>query len=520
MKVELLEFHCKKLKIYLYFFFIHYSIKIMAERVLPSSIDYSKVLPLSVPALSKRRKYFPSNGSTFTAAGNSEIRIELPNTNALLDPAHSYLEFEVLNQHAIQTVGIDIAGAACLFSQVRLEQGGKVICDSQSYNRLHASVLTMAQTTRSGRSSDSVNGSSRANNGALAQSVTPQAVALAADAYTTQNHNSVANLGPQNAVRLTMQPTLGLFTQDKLIPLPLVDPANPLVLVFTIATDADMGCWTANPGIGVMAILRASYVASLVEVGRDVIDQFRGVQELMGGQLVISGQDWEHASGVVPAATAGQIAVRMPARKRSIKSMFWTASDSNYAGGTGIDSSEAYNLSFCGNANVDSWQIKVGAYTYPPTPIQCWGNVAAVVGAGVVDPSGARGECLMELSKAFGTLGYTTPSGYLSTITYGTNIVGLSNGDNTDGGGNDLCPQGGATINVCPFGIDLESFQRTAIESGVDTQTLSQETNLILNVNGVGASPAPTAHNKDINMWVLYDQHYYFNTDGSVTFSN
>jgi len=492
----------------------------MAERVLPSSIDYSKVLPLSVPALSKRRKYFPSNGSTFSASGNNEIRIELPNTNALLDPAHSYLEFEILNQSGAQTLGLDIAGAASLFSQVRLEQGGKIICDSQSYNRLHNSVLTMAQTTRGGRSADSITGSSRVNNGALAQSVAPQAVALPADAYTSQQHNVAANLGAGAAVRMTHQPTLGLFTQDKLIPLPLIDPANPLTLVFTIATDADMGCWTANPGVGVVSFLRAAYVASLVEVGRDVIDQFRGVQEMMGGQLVISGQDWEHATGVVPAATAGQIAIRMPARKRSIKSLFWTASDSNYAGGTGITSAECFNLSYAGNANVDSWQIKVGSVVYPPTPIQCWGNVAAAVGAGVVDPSGARGECLMELAKAFGTLGFTTPSGYLSTITYGTNVVGLSNGDNTDGGGNDLCPQGGATINVCPFGIDLESFQRTAIESGVDTQTLSQETNLILNVNGVGASPLPTAHNKDINMWVLYDQHYYFNADGSLTFSN
>ncbi len=492
----------------------------MAERVLPSSIDYSKVLPLSVPALSKRRKYFPSNGSTFTAAGNSEIRIELPNTNALLDPSHSYLEFEVLNQHAVQTVGLDISGGASIFSQVRLEQGGKIICDSQSYNRLHASVLSTAQTTRGGKGADSINGSTRANNGALAQSITPLATGIAADGYTTQQHNSTANLGAQSAVRLTHQPTLGLFTQDKLIPLPLIDPKNPITLVFTMANDVDMGCWTANPGLGVMAILRCAYVASLVEVGRDVIDQFRGVQELMGGQLVISGQDWEHATGVVPAATAGQIAIRMPARKRSIKSMFWTASDSNYAGGTGLDPAEAYNLSFCGNANVDSWQIKVGSVVYPPTPIECWGNVAAALGAGVLDPRGARGECLMELSKAFGTLGFTTPSGYLSTITYGTDVVGLSNGDNTDGAGNDLCPQGSATINVCPFGIDLESFQRTAIESGVDTQTLSQETNLILNVNAVGASPAPTAHNKDINMWILYDQHYYFNADGSLTFSN
>ena len=43
------------------------------DRKMPSSIDYSDVLPLSVPAQSRRRKFFPVNGGEFRDNGNNEI---------------------------------------------------------------------------------------------------------------------------------------------------------------------------------------------------------------------------------------------------------------------------------------------------------------------------------------------------------------------------------------------------------------------------------------------------------------
>ena len=61
-------------------------------RVMPSTIDYSTMLPLSIPAMASRRKFFPSNGSTFSRQGNRQIRIEVGHPSALLDPSHSYLK--------------------------------------------------------------------------------------------------------------------------------------------------------------------------------------------------------------------------------------------------------------------------------------------------------------------------------------------------------------------------------------------------------------------------------------------
>ena len=80
---------------------------------------------------------------------------------------------------------------------------------------------------------------------------------------------------------------------------------------------------------------------------------------------------------------------------------------------------------------------------------------------------------------------------------------------------------GGGGINsllFCPFGLDLEAFQRTAIESGVDTKTLSLESNLLIDCGTAAAGSG--GEDKIVHMWILYDQHYYFNHDGSVTISN
>ena len=129
----------------------------------------------------------------------------------------------------------------------------------------------------------------------------------------------------------------------------------------------------------------------------------------------------------------------------------------------------------------------------------------------------------MELAKALGTLGFNKPTGRLCTLNYGTNTLfaigagnpNLSDGDNGDGA-NSLTPAGNTEACVCPFGLDLESFQQTAIESGIDSETMAMETTLLCNIDDITSG----AEDKNVHCYVIYDQHYYFNADGSVTFSN
>lgn len=493
-------------------------------RVMPKTIDYSRMLPLSVPALASRRKYFPSNGSTFSRVGNNQIRIEIGHPSALLDSTHSYLEFKLRNNGA-QTFGIDIGGANCVFESIRLEQAGKLLSYVQASNRLHSSILAPLMVNNEGTASESVTESRRSYNNNGAASNVPRVVAQSGDQYDTACHNDNAFHANGTTHTLTMPITSGLFSQDKLIPLPLVDPKNPLTLVLDMGPDIDVGAWNAAPVEGDLVISECAYIAHLIDVGPDVIQQFRMVQQDMGGQIALSGQDFEYFSGLVPALSRGQVLIPCPARKRSIKSFLWCAQSNSLANTVGplANRSTLYNLSFSGNMNLGSWQFQVGPILYPAgEPVSCWGQTD---GATAVGNEFFRGQCVMELAKAVGTMSKTNPTGILSTISYGCDVGnGLGSGVNGKAVGGlptTVCPQSTQKICVCPFGISTESFKRDVAESGVNTVSLATDTNLLLNW-GTSAGVPDTSPNEDmiIHIWCLSDKHFYFNADGSVSYSD
>jgi hypothetical protein len=141
----------------------------------------------------------------------------------------------------------------------------------------------------------------------------------------------------------------------------------------------------------------------------------------------------------------------------------------------------------------------------------------------VSDPGLERGECALELAKSLGTLGFTNPTGRLSSITYGVNnqtaagiAAGpLADGDNGDALGNIVSTQDASVASVCPFGLDLDAFQRTAIEAGIDSETLALETNLVINCGGAGSG----IEDKNVHSYLIFDRHYYWNADGTITTS-
>ena len=499
------------------------------ERSIPRSINFQDVLPVAVPAVARRKRFFPQGGASgFSRQGTSEIRIELGSVNSLLDPQHSYLEFLVENNSPGATVGFDIGGGHVFFEEVRVEQAGRVLARETAHNRLHAGILSMAQNSYDGQLCESITQNQRGLNdpgGGAANKVLPmpQAVGVEADNYANQIHNDELDIPVGGQTRVTMAMPTGLFTQDKLIPLPLVSQNNPLTLVLVLCDPQDTGAWTGPIAQNALLFQRVNYVAQLIEVGGDVIQQMRMMQQMGGGQLTISGQDIEHSTDVIPANTAGEVPIRIPTRKRSIKSLLFQINSEDFTQGAGVGKERLFNLSYGGNANMDSFQMKVGSVVYPPTAIQCWGNVARAAGAALPLPNQERGECAMELAKALGTLGFTNPTGRLSTIVYGTHTefaIGagapvLTDGDNGDGA-QTLCPGGNQDQTVTPFGIDLDSFQQTAIEGGLDSETMAMETTLICNINTVTSG----IEDKNVHCYLIYDQHYYFNMDGTITFSN
>ena len=496
------------------------------ERSIPKSINYQDVLPVAVPAVARRKKFYPANGTTFNHTGSNEIRVEIGSTNSMLDPQHSYVEFFVQNNTA-QTVGFDLGGGHVMFKEIRVEQGGRVIAREQEHNRLHAAILSVVQTNSDGQLTESATQMQKGlndNGGGQAAQLAPQAAAgQNGEVFVNLAHNAQNQLPAGDACKFIMAMPTGLFTQDKLLPLPLVRQDSPITLVFRMEANDATGAWNAAP-VGNLDIIRFNYIAQMIEVGGDVIEQVRMMQDMGGGQLTISGTDIEQNSTTLPNGASGEVPVRIPIRKRSVKSLLFCIHSEDFAnGGAGGAEQNMFSLSFAGNASMENYQLKVGSVVYPPTPINCWGNPARAVTPARGLPIGERGECALELAKALGSLGFTNPTGRLSGITYGVNpqrAVALGEPQLTDGdNGNGAAPIGPITNeiqSVCPFGLDLDSFQHTAIESGVDSETMAMETNLILNIAGAGAG----VETKTVETYLVFDQHYYFNRDGSVTFSN
>tara|TARA_R110000787_G_scaffold45350_1_gene110637 strand:- start:836 stop:2344 length:1509 start_codon:yes stop_codon:yes gene_type:complete len=498
------------------------------ERSIPKSINYQDVLPVAVPAVARRRRFYPANGTNFNAGGTSEIRIEIGSVNSLLDTQHSYLEMFILNS-SVNTVGFDIGGGHVMFSEIRVEQAGRVLAREQSHNRLHAAILSTTQVNTDGQTSESIGQMQRSLNspaGGFAGKTTPIPFGAATngDSFANSVHNVQNDLGAGAQTRVCMAMPTGLFTQDKLLPLPLVSTSNPITLVLQMCPSQDVGAWSAQPNVGSLVINRINYTAQLIEVGNDVIGQLRMMQEMGGGQLTISTSDFEHSTDIIPANSVGEIPIRVPGRKKSIRSLLFCINSADFTQGGGFGVNRFFNLSSAGNANMDSYQMKVGSVTYPPTPIQCWGNCARAAAALRPLANQERGECALELAKALGSLGFANPTGRLSSLNYGTSTgfaigVGapaLSDGDNGDGAGNSLTPASGNEQSVCPFGLDLDAFQHTAIESGIDSETMAMETTLLLNINAVTSG----IEDKNVHCFLLFDQHYYFNMDGTITFSN
>ena len=148
--------------------------------------------------------------------------------------------------------------------------------------------------------------------------------------------------------------------------------------------------------------------------------------------------------------------------------------------------------------------VRAGSVVMPQPAVIAVGD-NAVAGNNEYD----RGEMLMELKKAKGHLGYHMGTGLLAAANYATN-----DSDNADGAGFQQSPVSRSGFLVSPYGLDMEAYQNEAIKAGLDTQTLSLEMQLVLDIEGGQAEPV------QVDIFTLYDVQYYFNADGSITYED
>lgn len=477
----------------------------MADRVLPESVDYTKILPLAVESRSRRRTYLPNNGAVFVSDQNNIIRIDV-SASAFLDTKHSYLRFRLQNTTG-QAFGMDFGGGQGIIERLVVSQQGNILSDCQHYNRLLSSILLPSQGDLSSVAERSITEGIRYSNavvagaGGMAPSTNAESTG-AANITPTNGTMQAAGAGGDYVFSIPLVNGLLGTTQDKMVPLQLLGAA-PITIEITLANVEDIGVFAAPPNAYEIHDVR--YVASLVEVGPEVDAHIREVQRMSGGRLVLNGVDYTHFSGLLPAQVQGETSINIPCRRKSIKSVLWSATSRQYGAGGNPARSACYNLSFGGNCNLNEWYIKAGSVKYPPLPIRCLFDRNFMVNQ--------QAECLSELAKCFGTLNSTHGVGTLTRINcYTTDSDGVNIPLNTGAGA------AARTHRFSPFGIDCEAFQRTAAESGVDTASRSIPLTLHMKI-GVDPALAIAADSISVDAYVVYDSLYFIDETGRINVS-
>lgn len=473
-------------------------------RVLPQSVDYTKILPLAVESRSRRRSFFPTNGQSFSSSANNIIRIDI-SASAFLDTKHSYLRFRFTNNSG-QAMGFDYGGGQGIIRRLRIEQAGTVLSDCNHYNKLLSSIILPSQLGVDGNAHRSLTEGQRfASDSAAGNSMLPAPAAEVSGAIVNTSANGnllIANAGTYTFCIPLVNGLLGT-TQNKMVPLQLLG-SSPLTIEIELAPLLDVGSFAvAAPVAGTdYTIDNVRYIAQLVEVGPEVDAQLRMVQEMSGGKLVLNGTDYTHFNGNIAANAQGNQVINVPARRKSLKSLFFVGASTTYAaaGAGGAEHNFVYNLSYGGNFNMIDYQLKIGSVVYPPTPVDCQFQGAAA--------PFQRAEAISELAKCWGTVSSAHGTGSLSTINAYTTDC-LVAGMTVPAAAGAAAP----TLKFSPFGLDLEAFQRTAIESGVNTASASLPISLIINIG------APQAEAINIDAYVSYDSLYYIDETGSIRVS-
>ena len=474
------------------------------DRVLPSNVDYTKILPLAVESRSHRRAFFPTNGQTFESDGNNIIRIDV-SASAFLDPKHSYLRFKFKND-TNTTMGFDFGGGSGVIKRLRIEQAGNVLSDVNNYNKLLSSIILPSQGGMDAVGHRSISEGVRYCNGQAAGSnmvPTPAnevngATGISPATSGAQPLTQAAPAGASDSYTFCIPLVNGLIvsTQDKMVPLQMLGSSH-ITNEIDLAPLLDVGVFGAAPaGNNRYVISDVRYLAQLVEVGPEVDQQIRMVQDVSGGRLVLNGVDYTHFAGTISAGATGAQVINVPARRKSMKSLFFVGASQAYAAGAAHEL--VSNLSFGGNFNAKSFQMKIGCVLHPANPIEAY----------LDNPAANRSEVFSELAKCWGTLSSVNGVGVLSSFNYATtdcDVAGMA----VDAGAGVPAQ----SYRFAPFGIDLEAFQRTALESGVNTADRSLPISLIIDVAAAQAEAC------NIDAYVAYDSLYFIDEMGSIRVS-
>ena len=389
-------------------------------RVPPSSVDYSKLLPLGVKGVSKARKFQPNNGSTFTST-NPVIRIPL-NSTGFLDTQHSYLSFKCTFTKSDGNNSAIDGGGQGVIRQLRLEgSDGSELERIDNYNVIW-NVMSQCQVGAD-------------------HSVTLMN-AMEAVPTTIGNNASVQNAnGTSRGYSVKLMSAL--LNNPKMVPLGWV-AGGGLVLELTLDSDQN-AIWNDAGTQGTYSISEVNYIGQVVEMEEGFNQSFRAMLASSGG-IQWAGSTFRGHNYSFTSAANGSAVIPVSERAKSIKALY-TILRLN-GGANDQFAATKYTLSHRTFNDTISYQVKIGSNVYPSQPIT--GSSTDV------------SQYVAELVKSFSALGDVRQGSALTLDNFKEN-----NPNN---------------FGSAVFALDLETYPQSTdiLESGINSSDLALPINVLM----------------------------------------
>ena len=506
------------------------------ERVAPRNLNYDDVLPLAISSRAQRRQFASTNGSEFSNTTGATICKVDVNADSMLDAGHSYLSMTLTNQTGTAHTFLMCDIGCPWIQRLVISSGGVVIEDINEYGRLYAAMLLnqtsedYARNVCGAYGLVGVVGTSAVQAGSLtlhplgdgaghahAASVggwssggeigyIPTACSLgagitAAGVRPTDNagHHPTADgllvyardtgAIAKDGSRTIVLPLLsGFLNMDKYIPLIMMNAG--FTIEIHLAAANKIGCSVTQQNDAkhsdtlvdsLWKLSNVKYNAQLIDLDASFYGKLRGVMDASGGVLQLAGQTYRHYAGQLGSG-ASEYSITLPARVKSIKSIFGAFIDANQ-----VNSKTSYGTSVFQNGALTQFRFEIGSVRYPQTDVKMNGF--------------SKSEVVAELHKAFGRLGDYAHSSCVRP----KHLFNIQTA---------VSPISAGSSGLAGFliGYDFEAFQRVALESGINTADRSLPVNFI-------CSKTATTNATQCDFYVLSDAIYYIQSDGTVSVS-
>jgi len=464
------------------------------ERVAPHTIRYSQMTPLAFNAQSSKRIFFTSNQTTYSNT-QTILRIPISSGCDFLDGPNSFIKFDYVNVEANPYTHTMANSANCLFYRVRvIADKGSDLENILFYNHCHAAIsdLVLGPEKRATRAEQGYGnwGACTTTNAvdlgtaeALANQLKVLRNTSTAAPYWGCDEVSIAQGGTQTfCLGLDLSTLLGPG-QKRFLPLFLM---GGLTLEITLDPYGPMN---SNASAPLFNIKNVEFHAQCITFSSDVNMALTAMTQQTG--LFMHGCSWTNIMNSLPSSASSSWIISE--RLRSLKSLFIAFQDPAYQGAANWRSSAR------ASNKLRTLQLKLGSTYYPPQQLKANANDAS-------NPASSA-EFLVETFKAIGETGNNYHSSMMNLYNFGVDIGSVN-------------APSAVAVGRPVYGLDLDAFGRSDVESGVNT-IMNNPITVITNSSAAYVSSAVGGANPNSTLnainFLYHDCVFSISPDGAVT---